>query len=164
MNKIVAVGLFVLIVGAVPVYAADSANAPLLQSLSPSAYEEIMNTRAQIQNMNPALSQNLNNLKDEFMKNPQINEFLQNTNVQDQIGSVLQSKDVRTQIHSLIQNKEVQDGINNLMQNKDVQNGANTLIQNSAIKTEVNEILNHLNLKIFFIFQEVLKSLLKGAT
>ncbi|MCE7698417.1 MAG: hypothetical protein K8E24_006130 [Methanobacterium paludis] len=79
MKKIIIMGLFALIIGAVPVYAADSSTTTAVQQLqnsNSSAYQDIMNTLSQIQNINPNVSQDINNLKNEFMSNPQINMII----------------------------------------------------------------------------------------
>ena len=146
MNKIVTICLLAVIMGSVPVYAADSSNATInhqIQNMNPGVYGEIKNTFTQIQNASPNIASDINKLKADFMQNNlQINDIVKNSDVQNLIVDILQNKNVRSQIHSLIQNKDVQDEINKLMQDKDVQTASNILMQNKKISRAVNEIIN----------------------
>ena len=146
MNKIVTLCLLAVIIGSVPVYAADSSNATItnqIQNMNPNVYSEIKNTFTQIQNASPYISSDINKLKADFMQNGlQITDVVKNSDVQNLIVDILQNKNVRSQIHSLIQNKDIQDEINKLMQDKDIQTAANILMQNKEISKAVNEIIN----------------------
>ena len=147
MNKIVILCLLAVIIGSVPVYAADSSNATIahqIQNMNPNVYSEIKNTFTQIQNVSPDVDNDISKLKADFMQqdNLQITDVVKNSDVQNLIVDILQNKNVRSQIHSLIQNKDVQDEINKLMQDKNIQTAANILMQNKEISKAVNEIIN----------------------
>ena len=147
MSKIITLCIMAVIIGSVPVYAADSSNATIvhqIQNMNPNVYSEIKNTFTQIQNASPDIAGDINKLKADFMQqdNLQITDIVKNSDVQNLIVDILQNKNVRSQIHGLIQNKDVQDEINKLMQDKDIQTAANILMQNKEINGAVNEIIN----------------------
>lgn len=98
MRKIAILCIFAVMLGAMPIYAADT------------------NTAQQLQTDNPQLYQDLINLKNDILQNP------------DQIIGLLQNQDVQDQIHQWLQNSSVQDALNILLQNQDIKNDLNKLI------------------------------------
>lgn len=141
MNKMVALCIMAVIIGAFPVYAADSSNLTA-SNMNHDAYNEIKSTFAQIQNINPDIASDINRLEEEFMQdNLQITEIVKNNNVQTLIVNLLQNRGVRFQIHDLVQNKDVQNEINRLMQNEDIKEATNTLMENQEINKAVGEIV-----------------------
>ena len=99
MNKIITLCLLAVIIGAFPVYAADSSNATInsgISNMNPSAFEQIKNAVIQIQNINPNLASDVNGLKAAFMRNNlQIDPVVKNVDVQNLIADMLQNKNFR---------------------------------------------------------------------
>jgi hypothetical protein len=110
MKRIAILCIFTLMLGTMPIYAADTA--------------------ANVQSDNPQLYQDLMDLKNQIMQNPnQITELLQRQDVQNEISQWLQRQDVQNQIYQWLQNPVVQENLN-------------ILFQNQNIKSELNKILN----------------------
>jgi cytidylate kinase len=112
MKRIAIICILAVMFGAMPIYAADSSTAQQLQS------------------DNPQLYQDLQDIKDQIMQNP------------DQITNLLQNKDVQNEISQWLQREDVQNQIYQLLQNPEVQKNLNILFQNQNIKNELNNILN----------------------
>jgi len=129
MKKILIFTICALLIGTVPVYAANPTNTTNIN---------------QIQYNGHNILQNVNNLYTDFEKNSfEVNSLVKSSNIQNQIAIILSSKNIRTQIHSLVQNQNVKEQINKLMKNKDVQNDVNILMKNPKIKSEVNMIYHN---------------------
>jgi hypothetical protein len=129
MKKILILTICALLVGTVPVYAANPDNTTNIN---------------QLQYNGQNILANVNNWYTDFEKNSfEVNTLVKNPTIQNQIASILQNKNIRTQIHSLEQNKNVQTQINKMMKNKDVQNDFNILMKNPQIKNEVNMIYHN---------------------
>ncbi|HTX61129.1 MAG TPA: hypothetical protein VMC48_02365 [Methanobacterium sp.] len=112
MKRFAIVCIFAVMLGTMPIYAADSSSAQQLQSQNPQLYQDIMD------------------IKDQITQNPgQITNLLQNQDVQTQISQWLQRQDVQNQIYQWLQNPVVQQDLN-------------ILFQNQNIKKELNNILN----------------------
>ena len=123
MNKILIFAICALLIGTVPIYAANPTNVTNIN---------------QIQYNRHNILQNVNNWFIDFEKNSlEVNTLVKSSSIQNQIATILSSKNIRTQIHSLVQNQNVKDQINKLMKNKDVQNDINILMKNPKIKSEV---------------------------
>ncbi len=128
MKKILIFTICALLIGTVPVYAANPTNATNINQLQYNGHN---------------ILQNVNNWYTDFIKHSsEVNALVKSSSIQNQIATILQNKNIRTQIHSLIQNKNVKNQINELMANKDVQNDVNILMKNPQIKNEVN-LINH---------------------
>lgn len=111
MKKIAIICILAVMLGTMPIYAADT------------------NSAQQLQNNNPQLYQDLMNLKDQIMQNPnQVTDLLQNQDVQDQIRGWIQKPDVQSQIHQWLQNPVVQDNLKILFQNQNIKNDLNKLM------------------------------------
>ncbi|HEY0196335.1 MAG TPA: hypothetical protein VGC02_02060, partial [Methanobacterium sp.] len=81
MKKIAIICVIALMLGTMPIYAADSSAAQQLQSENPGLYQDLMD------------------VKDQIMQNPgQITELLENQDVQNEISKWLQRQDVQAQI------------------------------------------------------------------
>lgn len=112
MKRMAILCILTVMLGTIPIYAADS------------------NAVQQLQTDNPQLYQDLMNLKDRIMQNSgQITELLQRQDIQNEIKQWLQRQDVQNQIYQWLQNPVVQENLNILFQNQD-------------IKKELNSILN----------------------
>ncbi|MGZ7068945.1 MAG: hypothetical protein ACXVHT_11620 [Methanobacterium sp.] len=113
MKRIIAtLCIFAVMLGVMPIYAADSSSAQQLQSNNPQLYQDIMN------------------LKDQIMQNP------------GQITDLLKNQDTQNQILQWIKNPDVQNNIHQVLQNPVVQNDLNILFQNQDIKNDINKIMN----------------------
>ena len=112
MKKFAIICIFAVMLGAMPIYAADSSTAQQLQSQNPQLYQDLVN------------------IKDQILQDPsQITDLLQNQDVQTEISQWLQREDVQNQIYQWLQNPIVQEDLN-------------ILFQNENIKDELNNILN----------------------
>ena len=129
MKKILIFTICALLIGTVPVYAANPTNTTNINQLQYNGHN---------------ILQNVNNWYTDFEKNSlEVNTLVKSSSIQNQIATILSSKNIRTQIHSLVQNKDVKNQINKLMKNKDVQNDFNILMKNPKIKSEVNMIYHN---------------------
>jgi hypothetical protein len=129
MKKILIFTICALLIGTVPVYAANTDNTTNINQLQYNGHN---------------ILQNVNNWYTDFEKNSlEVNTLVKSQSIQNQIATLLQNQNIRTQIHSLIQNKDVKNQVNKLMKNKDVQNDINILMKNPKIKSEVNMIYNN---------------------
>ena len=129
MKKILIFTICALLIGTVPVYAANPSNTTNINQLQYNGHN---------------ILQNVNNWYTDFEKNSlEVNALVKSLSIQNQIATILQNKNIRTQIHSLVQNKDVKNQINKLMKNKDVQNDINILMKNPKIKSEVNMIYHN---------------------
>lgn len=100
--------IFAVMLGTMPIYAADSGAA---------------------QQENPDLYQNLMEIKDQIMQNPdQITQLLQRQDVQEEIRMWLEREDVQRQIAQWLQNPVVQENLNILFQNQDIKNELNNIL------------------------------------
>lgn len=130
MKKIILVGIMVLLLGAVPVYAADH--------IKPDPLEQLKNT-------DPQAYQDIMSLQSQIMENPDgIFQLLESEEIQDKIASLLQNQNVRNQIYILIQNEDIQNQINSLMENPEVQNQIDLLMEDERINSAINEIINNI--------------------
>lgn len=112
MKKLALVCILAVMLGTMPIYAADSSAAQQLQQENPDLYQDLVD------------------IKDQIMQNPdQITDLLQNQDVQNEISQWLQREDVQNQIYQWLQNPVVQENLN-------------ILFQNQNIKDELNNILN----------------------
>jgi hypothetical protein len=129
MKKILIFTICALLIGTVPVYAANPDNITNINQLQYNGHNVL---------------QNVNNWYTDFEKNSlEVNTLVKSQTIQNQIATLLQNKNIRTQIHSLVQDKDVKNQINKLMKNKDVQNDVNILMKNPKIKSEVNMIYHN---------------------
>lgn len=111
MKRIAIICIFAVMIGAMPIYAADSSATQQLQSDNPQLYQDLMD------------------LKDQIMQNPsQITDLLQNKDVQNEISQWLQRQDVQDQIYQWLQNPTVQDNLNILFQNQNIKNELNNIL------------------------------------
>ena len=128
MKKILIFTICALLIGTVPVYAANPNNTTDINQLQYNGHN---------------ILQNVNNWYTDFENNSlEVNTLVKSSSIQNQIATILENKNTRTQIHSLVQNKDVKNQINKLMKNKEVQNDINILMENPKIKNEVN-MINH---------------------
>ncbi|MCE5214140.1 MAG: hypothetical protein LLF83_05410 [Methanobacterium sp.] len=112
MKKIAIICILAVMLGTMPIYAADSGAAQQLQSDNPQLYQDLVD------------------LKNQILQNPgQITDILQRQDVQNEISQWLQRQDVQDQIYQWLQNPVVQENLN-------------ILFQNQNIKKELNNILN----------------------
>ena len=94
-----------------PIYAADSSAAQQLQSDNPQLYQDLMD------------------IKNQIMQNPdQITDLLQRQDVQNEISQWLQREDVQNQIYQWLQNPVVQENLNILFQNQNIKNELNNIL------------------------------------
>ncbi len=111
MKKIAIICILALMLGPMPIYAADSSAAQQLQQDNPQLYQDLVN------------------LKDQIMQNPgQITEILQRQDVQNEISQWLQRQDVQDQIYRWLQNPVVQENLNILFQNQNIKNELNNIL------------------------------------
>ncbi len=119
MKKIAILCIFAVLLGSTaPIYAADPNTTSGTQV---------------VQNNDPQLYQDLNNIYTQITQNPgQITNLFQNVNVQNQIHQWLQNPNVQSQIDQVLQNPTVQNDFNILLQNKDIKNDLNKIMNNSS--------------------------------
>ena len=111
MKRIAIICILAVMLGTMPIYAADSSAAQQLQSDNPQLYQDLMD------------------IKDQIMQNPdQITSMLQNQDVQNEISQWLQREDVQNQIYQWLQNPVVQDNLNILFQNQNIKNELNNIL------------------------------------
>lgn len=111
MKKIAIICIFAVMLGTMPIYAADSSAAQQLQSENPQLYQDLMD------------------IKDQIMQNPgQITDLLQRQDVQNEISQWLQREDVQNQIYQWLQNPVVQKNLNILFQNQNIKNELNNIL------------------------------------
>ncbi len=111
MKKIAIICIFAVMLGTMPIYAADSSAAQQLQSDNPQLYQDLVDIKNQI-------TQNPN----------QITDLLQRQDVQNEISQWLQRQDVQNQIYQWLQNPVVQENLNILFQNQDIKNELNKIL------------------------------------
>lgn len=113
MKKIAIICILAVMLGTMPIYAADTTT----------------NSAQQLQTNNPQLYQDIMDIINQINQNPnQITDLFQNQDVQNQIGKWIQKPDVQNQIHQLLQDPTIQNYLNTLFQNKDIKNDLNKLL------------------------------------
>ncbi|NYB25788.1 MAG: hypothetical protein HVN34_00405 [Methanobacteriaceae archaeon] len=111
MKKIAIICILAVMLGTMPIYAADSSAAQQLQQENPGLYQDLMD------------------IKDQIMQNPdQITQLLQNQDVQNEISQWLQRQDVQAQIYQWLQNPVVQENLKLLFQNQNIKNELNNIL------------------------------------
>lgn len=111
MKKIALISILAVLLGTMPIYAAESSAAQQLQSENPQLYQDLMD------------------VMDQIMQNPQqINDLLQNQDVQNEISQWLQRQDVQDQIYQWLQNPVIQENLKLLFQNQDIKNELNKIL------------------------------------
>ncbi len=119
MNKIAILCIFAVLLGSTtPIYAADQNSTSGTQV---------------VQNNDPQLYQDLNNIYTQITQNPgQISNLFQNANVQNQIQQWLHNPSTQSQIDQVLQNPTVQNDLNILFQNQNIKNDLNKIMNNSG--------------------------------
>lgn len=111
MKRIAILCIFAVMLGAMPIYAADSSAAQQLQTDNPQLYQDLVD------------------LKNQILQNPnQITDLLKSQDVQNEIRQWLQRQDVQNQIHQWLQNPVVQENLNILFQNQNIKNDLNNIL------------------------------------
>ncbi len=119
MKKIAILCIFAVLLGSTaPIYAADPNSTSGTQV---------------VQNNDPQLYQDLNNIYQQVTQNPgQITNLFQNSSVQNQLQQWLQNPGVQSQIDQVLQNPTVQNDLNILFQNKNIKNDLSKIMNNSS--------------------------------
>jgi len=124
MKKVASLCIFIMLIGAVPVFAADPTNTNVqqLQSKNPQVYQEIMNIKTQIKN-------NLDKIKTLFIQNKNFRHDIQKLKAENNQTKVSQEiKSIKTEIKNNIAEMRSLLG-----QNKNLKKEIQTLEKNQTI-------------------------------